>query len=116
MPTKPKKKRLKPRPLVEAERDARDRVGAVLSLLLDVHASKLRWQEKLRAAKLGRDPRAALRDAIARGARGAVAAAGRPGIPFREWFRREALKRVRRRKPEDLHAALESEQDLKEWV
>jgi hypothetical protein len=66
---KPKKKRLEPRPLVEAERDACDLVGAVLSLVLNAHASRLGLQEKLRAETHGRDPLAQLRAAIGRGAR-----------------------------------------------
>ena len=115
MPTKPQKKRLRPRPLVEAERDARDVVRIVLSVVLDAHAS--RWpQEQLRALTQGRDPLAPLRAAIARGARGAAAAVGRPGIPFREWARREALKRVKKREPKELRAALASERDLKAWA
>ena len=82
----PQKKRIKLRPHVKAESDAYDRVREVLLLVFHEHVPKPDMEKDSRAIMLGRDPHAALRDAIVRGGRRALIdeVAARKVIPFRE--------------------------------
>jgi hypothetical protein len=134
MPTKPKpkkKKRLKPRALVEAERDARDVLAKAERDAHDRVAEALSDQQLLYSRALAGQPGGDILDqhlhaAVVRGARRAVnRAVAQPWVQLSERLRRGVSLTVSRPydselrqglRPEKLHKSLRSEKTRKTWA